>query len=126
MGVGDDQLHPVQAAGLQRPQERGPERAVLGVADVEAEHLPVPVGADRGGHHDGLGDDPAVDAGLAVGGVEEHVRVRRRPFSDRPRNAATSSSRSAQIRDTSDLEMPVSTPRALTRSSTFRVETPCR
>jgi hypothetical protein len=45
--------------------------------------------------------------------------------SDRSRSAATSASRSAQIRETSDLEMPESPPRALTRSSTFRVEVPC-
>ena len=38
----------------------------------------------------------------------------------------TCSSRSAQIRDTSDLEIPVSAPSALTRSSTLRVDTPCR
>src|SRR5665647_3950680 len=34
----------------------------------------------------------------------------------------TSSSRPAQIRDTSLLEIPVSAPRALTRSSTLRVD----
>jgi hypothetical protein len=45
--------------------------------------------------------------------------------SERERNAATSASSSAQIRLTSDLEMPASTPRALTRSSTLRVEVPC-
>jgi hypothetical protein len=45
--------------------------------------------------------------------------------SGRSRNAATSSSRLAQIRDTSDFEMPVSAPSAFTRSSTLRVETPC-
>ena len=86
MGVGDDQLHPVQAAGLQRAQERGPERAVLGVADVEAEDLTPPVGADPGGDHHGLGHDPPIDPGLAVGGVEEHVRERgvgQRPVPER-------------------------------------------
>jgi hypothetical protein len=35
VGIRDDQLHPVQAAGLQRAQESGPERPVLAVADVE-------------------------------------------------------------------------------------------
>jgi hypothetical protein len=45
--------------------------------------------------------------------------------SDRDRNAATSVSSSAQIRETSDLEIPASTPKALTRSSTLRVEVPC-
>ena len=44
VGVGDHQLRPGQAAGLQRAQERGPERAVLGVADIEAEDLTAPVG----------------------------------------------------------------------------------
>jgi hypothetical protein len=41
------------------------------------------------------------------------------------RNASSSESSSAQMRDTSDLEIPDSTPRAWTRSSTFLVETPC-
>jgi hypothetical protein len=45
--------------------------------------------------------------------------------SERERKAATSVSSSAQIRETSDLEIPASTPRALTRSSTLRVEMPC-
>jgi hypothetical protein len=57
-------------------------------------------------------------------------RTSRRPSaasaSDRPRDDATSASRSPQIRETSDLLIPVSAPRAFTRSSTFRVETPCR
>jgi hypothetical protein len=39
--------------------------------------------------------------------------------SERERNATTSASSAAQILLTSDLEMPASTPRALTRSSTF-------
>ena len=98
VGVGDDQLHPAQPAGLQRAQERGPERAVLGVADGEPEHLPPAVGADPGGHHDGLGDHPPVDPGLAVGGVEEHVGERAARPGYRSRKAPTSASRSAQIR----------------------------
>jgi hypothetical protein len=40
-------------------------------------------------------------------------------------NAVTASSSPAQIRDTSDLEIPESMPSAATRSSTARVETPC-
>jgi hypothetical protein len=76
VGVGDDQLHPGQAAGAQRPQERGPERAVLAVADLEPEHLPVPVGGHAGGDDDRLGDDPVIDAGLAVGGVQEYIPER--------------------------------------------------
>lgn len=46
MGVRDDQLHAAKAADLQRPQERGLERAVLAVAHVEAQDLALPVGRD--------------------------------------------------------------------------------
>ena len=88
------------------------------------------VRAGAGGHDNGLRGDPGAfaalapaDPGLAVGRVEEHVRER---GADRSRsaNAAISASRSAQIRDTSDLEIPVSAPRALTRSSTLRTLVP--
>ena len=51
-------------------------------------------------------------------------RYRCPPVNGRVRNAATTGSSAPQIRDTSDFEIP-STPRALTRASTFRVETPC-
>jgi hypothetical protein len=73
MGVGDDQLHPGQAAGLERPQERRPEGTILAVPDGEAEDLAAAVAAHPGGHHHRLGDDPAVDPGLAVGGVDKDV-----------------------------------------------------
>ena len=43
------------------------------VADVDAQHLPVPVGGHPGGDHHRLGHHPAIDPGLAVGRVEEHV-----------------------------------------------------
>ena len=110
---------------LSERRNAGPERAVLAVADVEAEDLTVAVGAYRGGDHHGLGDHPPVDPGLAVRRVQEHVRVGvglQRAVAERgdllvevgadPRHP--------------DLEIPVSTPRALTRSSTLRVDTPCR
>jgi hypothetical protein len=71
--VGDHQLRAGQPPGLQRAQERRPERAVLRIADGEAEHLPVPVGGYPGGDDHRLGDHPPVDSGLAVGGVEEDV-----------------------------------------------------
>ncbi len=84
MGVGDHQLRAVQAAGLRRPQERGPERAVLASAAGEPEDLSAAVGTDAGRHDDGLRGDAGAfaamgvaDAGRAVGGVEEHVRERR-------------------------------------------------
>ena len=44
--------------------------------------------------------------------------------SDRARNSCTPSLMSLQIRETVEREMPDSLPRALTRSSTLRVETP--
>ena len=75
VGIGDNQLHPTQPAGLERAQERGPERPVLGVADIEAQHLTPPVGGDTGGDHHRLGHHPPVYPGLAVGGVEELIRV---------------------------------------------------
>ena len=45
------------------------------IADLEAEDLTPAVGGDAGGDHHRLGDHPAVDPGLAVGGVEEHIGV---------------------------------------------------
>ena len=60
---------------------------------------------------------------VEVGGIEEHIR--KRGVVQRPaRNAATCSSNPAQIRDTSDFEMPDPMPSAATRSSTALVETP--
>ena len=77
---------PVEAAGAQALQERGPERAVLGVADVDAEHLAVAGRGDPGGDDHRPGHDPAADAALDVGGVEEHVGeldVVERPVAER-------------------------------------------
>jgi hypothetical protein len=74
VSIGDDQLHPGQPAGLQAAEELGPEGTVLAVADVQAQPLPAAVAAHPGGDHHGLGDHPAVDAGLAVGRVHEHIR----------------------------------------------------
>ena len=75
LGVGDHQLHAIQSAGLQGPQERGPESVVLAVADIEAQDFPPPVRGHAEGDHDRLGHDPVPDTVLAVGRVEEHVRV---------------------------------------------------
>ena len=43
--VGDHQFHPAQAAGIERTQERGPERAVLvlAVPDAQTEDFAVAV-----------------------------------------------------------------------------------
>jgi hypothetical protein len=76
VGIGDDQLHPSQPAGPQAAEKLGPERAVLAVADGEAEDLTAAVPAHPGGHDHGLGDDAAVDPGLAVGRINEHIGER--------------------------------------------------
>src|SRR4051795_12734041 len=74
--IGDDQLHPGKAAVAQAAEEAGPEHLVLAVTDVAAEHLAAPVGGHAGGDHHRPGDHPATYPGLAVGGIEEHVRDR--------------------------------------------------
>jgi hypothetical protein len=73
VGVGDDQLHALEPTSLERAQERRPERPVLAIANGEAEHLAAAITAHPGRHHDGLGDDAAVDPCLAVGGVDKDV-----------------------------------------------------
>jgi hypothetical protein len=73
VGISDDQLHALEPARLERAQERGPERPILAVTDGEAEDLAAPVAAPPGRHDHGLGDDPPVHSGLAVGGVHEDV-----------------------------------------------------
>jgi hypothetical protein len=73
MGVRDDQLHPIKASGLQRPEEAGPEALVLTVSDVETEHFPAPIGGHSDSDNDRLGHDAVSDRGFAVGRVEEDV-----------------------------------------------------
>jgi hypothetical protein len=74
VSVRDDQLDALEAAGFQAAQEGGPEGAVLGVADVQAQDLAAAVGGDASGDHHRAADHSAVDAGLEVGGVHEQVR----------------------------------------------------
>ena len=71
--VGDHELHAAEAASAEALEERGPEGAVFAVADVDAQHFAVTAGGDAGRDHDRAGHDPAVDAALDVGGVDEHV-----------------------------------------------------
>jgi hypothetical protein len=49
VGVGDDQLHPGQPTRLERPEELGPERPVLGVTYGKAEDFTAAVAAHAGG-----------------------------------------------------------------------------
>ncbi len=73
MLVRNDQAHTAEPSGAQGPQEAAPEHLVFGVADVEAQDLSVPVGADPRGDDDGLGGDVMVVAHVQVGGVQEDV-----------------------------------------------------
>ena len=120
--IGGHQLHPTQTPGDQRAQERQPEGAVLARPDVDAEHLALPLAVDRGRHHDTDVDDPAVLAHLLGQRVQPQVGIRpavQRPAEERAHHPSSS----WQIRETWLFEMP-SQPRACTRSSTRRVETP--
>ena len=122
--VADPHLHAGQAAAFQAGEEPAPERLVLAVAHVGAQDFPGAVGGDPSGDDDGHGHDlPGGVADVEVGGVE--IDVGELNVTQRVRNAPTISSSPAQIRDTSDFEMPASTPIASTRSSTARVEMPC-
>jgi hypothetical protein len=49
---------------------------VLGIANLKSEYLAAPVGGHPGGDHHRLRHHPTVDAGLAVGGIEKHIRKR--------------------------------------------------
>jgi hypothetical protein len=73
VGIGDDQLHALEPAGLERAQERRPEGPILAVTDGEAEDLAAAIAAHPGGHHHRLGDDAAVDPRLATGRVDKDV-----------------------------------------------------
>ena len=78
-------------------------------------------GAQKSDTH--LGDHASTDPDIQVGGVQEQVRDQVSSIR-RCRNSCTVSSISEQIRDTVDLEIPVSLPSARTSWSTLRVLTP--
>ena len=75
VGVGDHQRRAGQPSSHQAPQERQPPGTILGGDHVEAEHLPMSLGIDPHGDHDGHIDDAAVLAHLLGQGVEAHVGV---------------------------------------------------
>ena len=76
MGVGGHEFHPGESAGVELAEELGPERFVLRVTDVDAEHFSAAVVAQPGGDHDGFGHDVAVLADMNVGGVQPDVDER--------------------------------------------------
>jgi hypothetical protein len=90
------------------------------------EDFAVAVRAHGGGHDHGLGDHAPVHPGLAVGRVEEDVRVGVGLQAPAAEGCDFLIEVGTDPGDLRLLEIPVSTPRALTRSSTFRVDTPCR
>jgi hypothetical protein len=122
VGVAGDQPDSGQAAGDQATKERRPACPVLGAAQLQPSSSRYPSALQ------------AVATSTAV----LHTRPPSRTFmlnasthtnpygpasSGRLRHASTTSSSSAQIRDTCDLEIP-SSPIARATSSTRRVDTP--
>ena len=126
--VGDDQLDATQAAGLQGSQERSPERTVFAVPDIETRGLrgarrrrprrprPRP-GRSPGGSpgpcsrsRPGTRRERPSGPGARVGPGTPRPRCPGRRRSGSPRTWRS----------------PLSVPSALTRSSTLRVEVPCR
>jgi hypothetical protein len=84
--VADHQPDPGQAAFAQGAQELGPEEFCFAVADHHPEDFAAAVLGDPGGDHHRPRDDLVLDARLAVGGVEVHVRepdVVERPGAER-------------------------------------------
>ncbi len=74
MMIGDHQLHAREAPGAQAFEERGPERAVFAVADIDTEDLAVAGRGDPSRDHDRPRHHPAPDPALDVRGVAKHVR----------------------------------------------------
>jgi hypothetical protein len=69
----------------------------------------VPVGGHAGGHHDGIGHRPVINPSIQE--VASRNTYRNRSAARlRSRNAATSVSGPAQLRLTSDSEIPLSDP----------------
>ena len=101
------------------------ERAVLAVADVEAEHLTAPVRGHTGRDHHGLGHDPVVNAGLAVGRIQEDVAKRLLTQRSVAERGDLDVELGADPRDFGLGDAGVA-PNALIRSSTLRVLAPCR
>ena len=92
-------------------EELAPEHLVLAVTDVETEDLTAALSGDPGGDHDRFAGDQPAAANVQVGRIQEHVRVAGGVEAPGAEPTHLSSS-PAQIRDTSDFEIPVP-PRAM-------------
>jgi hypothetical protein len=75
VGIADDQLHADQAARDEVPEEVGPERLGLRLADVQADDLPAAGLMDAVGDDHALALDPAAVSDLLDLGVEEQIDV---------------------------------------------------
>jgi hypothetical protein len=73
VGIGDNQLHTAEPSGPKAAHERRPERTVLAVADVDAQHLSVAIRAYSGHDHDCSRDDSTANASLHIGGIREQI-----------------------------------------------------
>jgi hypothetical protein len=73
VGIGDDQMHPGQPAGLEAGQELTPEPEGLTVPDRGAQHLPGALDGHPGGHHQCLRDHMGPDPDLAEGGISQNT-----------------------------------------------------
>ena len=78
VGIGDDKPDTVQPAGFKPAQERRPKRTILAITHIHPEDFTVlmkAIRADPHSNNDGLGHDPVIDSGFAIGRIKEHVRV---------------------------------------------------
>jgi hypothetical protein len=124
VGVGDDQLHPVQAAGDQVAQQGGPPGAVLAGDQVDAEHLAAAVGVDASRDHHAHACDAVVVAAAHRKRVQPHIGVGasvQRPGAEggHRRVQAGGQLRHLRLGQRGD-------PKGLDQPSTRRVDTPAR
>ena len=73
VGIGDDQLHALQATAHQGLEEARPESLGLGGTHLQADDLAAPVRVNRHGDYRRDRDDPPALALLEIGGVEPEI-----------------------------------------------------
>ena len=123
--IGDHELHVPRALGRAGPSRNAVQKAPSSESPTSMPSTSrSPGGRHPGDHHHGPGDDAALHPPLHVGGVAEQIGEARRGRGGRVRKDSRSLSSSVQMRLTSDFDIPEAAPRAWTRSSTLRVDTP--
>ena len=73
VGIGDDQLHALEATADQGLEEAGPKGFRFGRADLKPDDLTPAVGVDRDGDYRRHRDDPPALALLEIGGVQPEI-----------------------------------------------------